>query len=204
MELLDQPGPDAAARVVTPSRIPQLGAGPYDRPVHDAPRRSDFKRKTLTAEGFTGWVGFDELRPGGSAVVEHAPGTYVVYRVSGSTPVFLTANPAGRFKGRDPTVPLLCLEANWVDGARVIYIGKADNLAVRVPCMAAYGDGMRVAHEGGRLVWQLADSADLLFAWRPLRDGFATARADEVDMIALFRQVYGKSPFANDPDRIGR
>ena len=164
----------------------------------------DFEREALTAAGYHGWVVRNDLRPAGRAVVEPDPGTYVVYRATTVDPAFLDANPAGRFKGRDPTVGRAALRANWVDGACVLYIGKADSLTVRVRAMAAYGAGVRAAHQGGRLVWQLADAADFLFAWRPLRDGFDSARADEVDMIARFRATYGKPPFANDPDRLGR
>ncbi len=172
--------------------------------MHDPPRHSDFTREALTADGYRGWVVFTELRPGGSAVVEPDPGTYVVYRSTAGDPGFLTANPAGRFKNRDPTVGLDALEANWVDGAHVLYIGKADSLTVRVRAMAAFADGVRTGHWGGRLAWQLADASEFLFAWRPLREGFPTALADETEMVGLFRRAYGRSPFANNPDRLGR
>jgi hypothetical protein len=33
----------------------------------------------------------------------------------------------------------------------------------------AIGAGVRAAHRDGRLVWQLADAAEFLFGWRPLR-----------------------------------
>jgi hypothetical protein len=172
--------------------------------VHDRPERSDFSRQALTDRGYGGWVPLRELRPGGTATVEGVPGTYVVVRPSDDAPVFLAVSPAGCFKGRDPSVPVDQLRANWVDGATTLYIGKADNLTDRVRSMAAFGDGRPQAHYGGRLVWQLADAAAFLFAWRPLRLGFTTARGDEVDMIERFRSAYGKPPFANDPQRHGR
>lgn len=172
--------------------------------MQDPPRCSDFTHKALVRDGYDGWVVFPELRPGGGAVIDGEPGTYVVYHMTDAPPVFLDANPAGPFKGRDPTVPAEHLKANWVGGAHVLYIGKANSLKVRVCAMAAYGAGKRVGHEGGRLVWQLADAADLLFAWRPLRKRFATALADEVDMIEQFCSAYGKPPFANAPDRLGK
>jgi hypothetical protein len=172
--------------------------------MHTPARRRDFTRTALTADSYGGWVVSTELRPGGGAVVDEGPGTYVVYRVTDAEPVFLDANPGGRFKGRDPSVPLEHLKANWVAGAHVVYIGKADNMTVRVRAMAAFGARVRAAHWGGRLVWQLADSRELLFAWRPLRAAFSTALADEVDMIRLFCVAYGRPPFANSPNAIGR
>ncbi|CAM4413263.1 hypothetical protein NONI108955_26070 [Nocardia ninae] len=43
------------------------------------------------------------------------------------------------------------------------------------------------------MIWQLADSAELLVGWRPTDD----ARATEKAMIAEFVATYGKRPFAN-------
>ena len=146
---------------------------------------------------------FSALRPGGPGTVDSEGGTYVVLRVTGDPPAFLHISPAGHFKGVDPTVSPGQMLANWVNGSRVLYIGKADHLDVRLRCMAAFGAGKRVAHWGGRLLWQLKESADLLVAWRPARAGF-TPKTDEHDMIERFRLAYGKPPFANYPDRMGR
>jgi hypothetical protein len=52
------------------------------------------------------------------------------------------------------------------------------------------------------LIWQLADSVELRVAWKP------TAGLDpkhvEGKLISEFREIYGKPPFANDPQLLGR
>jgi hypothetical protein len=86
--------------------------------------RDTFARARLEKAGFIGWLTFDELR----AELNEVPageGVYVVWRAAADQPEFLDANPGGRFKGRDPTVGEDALQANWVDGAEVVYIGKA-------------------------------------------------------------------------------
>lgn len=173
--------------------------------MHDPSRRTDFTRAVLTAEGYEGWTTFGSLRPRRANIrIPPDGGTYVVLRVSNGPPVFLRVNPAGLHKGQDPTIPLAHLKANWVDKARVLYIGKAENLDTRIRAMAAFGAGKRSSHFGGRLVWQLAEAPMLLLAWRHTRPGFDTPLDDETDMIRRFRTAYSKPPFANRPHLLGR
>jgi hypothetical protein len=49
----------------------------------------------------------------------------------------------------------MALIANWVDGAEVVYIGKADQLKRRLTQFADFGGGKPIGHWGGRLIWQL-------------------------------------------------
>jgi hypothetical protein len=129
-----------------------------------------------------------------------AGGVYVVPR-NGGEPDFLAVNNGGRFKGRDPSVSRDALRANWVVGASVIYIGKADNLKRRLWELMRFGAGEPVGHWGGRLIWQLADSDSLLVAWAETPG--QVPREVESTMITAFWAAWGKPPFANEPHRLG-
>jgi hypothetical protein len=156
-----------------------------------------FTRPGLVKVGFVGWRRWDELRASNFGEVPQAPASYVVYRESVAAPVFLPASPAGWFKDKNPSVTVTRLEAEWVEGEHVVYIGKADVARRRLGQYARFGAGDPVGHWGGRLIWQLADSADLLVAWRVLA-GVGTARADEKRLLARFGEVDdGRRPFAN-------
>jgi hypothetical protein len=161
-----------------------------------------FTRERLECDGFVGWRTFDDLRSDRLAAVPQEGGVYVVVRSSLKEPAFLEANPGGRFKGRDPTVDSAALQANWVNGAEVVYIGKANSLKRRLGEFERFGGGGPIGHWGGRLIWQLADSGGLLVAWKPTpgRD----SKAVETKLIADFREIFGKPPFANEPHLLGR
>jgi hypothetical protein len=57
-------------------------------------------------------------------------GVYVIYRDDAEVPAYLDRSPAGTFRG-DPSVNRESLEANWVPGAQVLYIGKANHGRLR-------------------------------------------------------------------------
>lgn len=61
----------------------------------------DWTLEGLASTGFEGFVTFADL-PGTS--VPSAAGVYVVLRKHEGGPEFLDASPAGRFKGKDPSV----------------------------------------------------------------------------------------------------
>jgi hypothetical protein len=151
----------------------------------------------LERVGFVGWQTWGELGSSHFSAVPNGPAAYVLYRPSTSEPFFLAANPGGRFKQRDPTVAVDKLKAKWVAGAHVIYIGKADLASRRLADFARFGAGEPVGHWGGRYVWQLADSAELLVAWQAITWG-EPARGYEKRLLARFSKLYGKvRPFAN-------
>jgi hypothetical protein len=161
--------------------------------------RDAWTRSELELSGFEGWITFAGLA-GPLGQLTSAGGVYLVFR-SGGEPRFLLANPGGRFKGRDPSISDDALRANWVTGAEILYIGKADNLRRRLREYARFGEGAPIGHWGGRLIWQLEDSAELLVAWRETPG--LVPRDVEAEMIAAFRAEFGKPPFANDPHRLG-
>jgi hypothetical protein len=130
---------------------------------------------------------------------------YIVLRERLDLPEFLQINPGGRFKGQDPTVSPEALNANWVTGASVLYIGKAkiERLRTRLREFADFGAGRPIGHWGGRLIWQLSDSGELLAAWKETPVG-VDPKLVEAELIARFRSAYGKPPFANNPHLLGR
>jgi len=156
-----------------------------------------FGRSDLEATGFVGWQTWGELRANELVAVPRDPAAYVVYRTSASESDFLTVNPGGHHKGQDPTVSVGELKANWVSDTHVVYIGKADVATRRLKDFAAFGAGRPVGHKGGRYIWQLADSDDLLVAWHAI-SWEELARYYEKRLLAHFADLHnGSRPFAN-------
>lgn len=159
----------------------------------------DWSKEALTHAGFSGFVPFKDLEV---ADVPINPGVYVVIRPTATVPRFISVSPAGWFKGKDPSVPIAALEESWVPDAPLLYIGKANGgstgrrgLRKRLDEYRRHGAGNPVGHWGGRYIWQLADSDDLLVGWKTTAD--SVARELERDMIAEFKATYTKRPFAN-------
>jgi hypothetical protein len=158
----------------------------------------------LSREGLqtAGFEGFVPLSTVDAALIPRSPGVYVVLRAEQSRPVFLERSVAGRFKGKDPTVAVSTLMSKWVSGTDVVYIGKADarkrggGLRQRIQEYQRFGAGKAVGHAGGAYIWQLADSASLLIAWRATGPDEAPPEV-KADMIDAFVQDYGALPFAN-------
>jgi hypothetical protein len=124
-------------------------------------------------------------------------GVYVVLRDSAEKHEFLATSGAGWFKNRDPSYPENIVNAAWVEGARVMYIGKAEGargLRQRIRQLVEFGFGKQIGHRGGRMLWHLKDYASLLIRWYECED----ADAMETLLISQFKSVYDDArPFAN-------
>ena len=151
--------------------------------------------------GFVGFKTAPELRKSDLAEVLEVPGVYMVLRNPSVPPVFSEKSTGGHFKGKDSAVAIEVLERNWVNGAAVIYIGKAGGgsssatLRRRLKSFLRFGEGHPVGHWGGRFIWQLQDAGSLLFCWRHVGD--SDARELERDLIRDFVRMFGTRPFAN-------
>ena len=157
-------------------------------------------RQAFETKGFTGWVPLlaflDQPR------LPNAPGVYAVEYSGGKPQAWPDKSCGGWHKGRNPAVTVDQLSANWVDDASIVYIGMSTRpLAARLGEFVKFGHGKAIGHWGGRLIWQLPEPSRLHVGWLEL-DGIAP-RSREAELIAEFRGIYGKPPFANDPHKWG-
>lgn len=158
--------------------------------------------KDLHDLGFIGGLTVGTLRQDMSNVPD-IPAVYALVRRSTLPPVYLPQNTGPVGHRGDPTVALDVLDSNWVDGAEVVYIGKASlrragtALRKRLREYIRFGEGRANNHWGGRLVWQLGDAADLVVYWKPHPD----PRKYETELLGEFRRRIGdRRPFANLSD----
>lgn len=187
----------SSSTVVGSSVRRQGGSAASPSPSPGFPLPISFSRTALESVGFVGWATWPILRRSDYLPIPARPGAYVVYRQATAAPTFVHPSPAGWFKGEDPTVPETRLRTEWVDGAHVVYIGKADELRTRLTQFGRFGSGEPVGHRGGRLTWQLADADDLLVAWHEITWA-ETARDYERRLLSAFvSQHDGRRPFAN-------
>ena len=49
-------------------------------------------------------------------------------RMSDCPPKFLVKSTGGTFKKKDPTCPAEFVFENWIEGAQVVYVGKASGM----------------------------------------------------------------------------
>lgn len=131
------------------------------------------------ANGFDCWslIAFKDALTVGALKVNACAGVpdeadvYVVLYEEVELPKFLAVGTGGKFKGRDPNVSPEKLQAKWIGGERVAYIGQAGRdasaaaLRKRLRQLLAFGEGKPAAHRGGRYLWQLADSDKLKICW---------------------------------------
>lgn len=145
-------------------------------------------------ELLTSFVGFVPFRRLTAIKPPDDPGVYVIVRKDPHAPSFRERSIGGHFKGKDPTVEVSVLEDKWVEGATVLYIGKATSLRKRLDQYRRFGEGARVGHWGGRYIWQCEDCDDFLVAWQVTDED---PREVELRLLARFVDEYGRSPFAN-------
>ncbi len=155
---------------------------------------SGFERKDLEAVGLEGWLPVS-VASTDQGMAPSSPGVYVVFSEHSGPGEFLSTNPAGWHKGRDPTVPSTLLEERWIADAGVLYFGHTMNLRKRLNQLHRFSSGEPVAHYGGRLLWQVSFSDEYVVAWK------ATSEEDRTtvkkSLIRQFKQKFGRQPFAN-------
>ena len=162
------------------------------------------EKEQLQRCGFEGFMTVQELMNSWKDIPKEM-GVYVVLREKSEKPVILEKRPFACQEERYPSYPKSELEAKWVDGTQIVYIGKAGGsdqktgLHKRLSTYIRFGKGQKAAHGGGRSIWQLADATDLVVCWRVLSE--EEPRCFEERMISEFREAHsGMRPFANRKD----
>ncbi len=157
---------------------------------------------SLETDGYTGFLTVGQLHRSGCFEVPEERGLYVALARSEAPHGFLSQSTAPVWRGLDPTLPVEALTARWVEGACLLYVGRAPGPGVRtrlrqrIKRLLRFGHGSVVAHWDGRLLWQLRESSRLVIAWRVCNELEDPARL-EVDLLARFERTYGALPFAN-------
>ena len=157
----------------------------------DFPIPATWDRPGLEAVGFEGFLPFQALP---TVPLPKSPGIYIVLRSANTEPTLLSSNPAKKQKGKDPSYLVEKLQAKWVPGCTIVYIGKANPKKGLHGRLTQYRK-MAANHWGGRAIWQLADAADLFVAWieTPGHDPGVV----EDSYIRAFKITHGNLPFAN-------
>lgn len=153
----------------------------------------------IKKEGFTGFKKMSELIID-SSLIPKTKGVYLVLCLD-NKPEFLSIGTGGHFKGKNPNVSVNELKTNWVDKTIVVYIGKAGKdgskatLQSRLRQYFGFGQGGNIGHWGGRLIWQLKNSQNLVVCWKALPT--EDPRAIEENLIQQFVSKFSNRPFAN-------
>lgn len=136
-------------------------------------------------------------------IIPESPGIYVVLGNYPEIPEFLEKGTGPEFhlnKGipKAMNYPVPKLENKWVDDTLIMYIGKTDEtLLNRISTYVKFGMGRDVAHRGGRAIWQLPDSDQLLIGWKKI-EGAVNASTVEKNLLQEFKKRHNEMlPFAN-------
>jgi hypothetical protein len=153
----------------------------------------------ISIAGFSDPTTVAELRMTRCANVPSHTGIYLIERDAEGAPKFRIPSTGGWFNGLDPDYPPDIIQANWVVGGHIVYVGKAAGLVGlrrRLRQFIDFGCGKPVPHRGGRLLWHLQDSDELLVRWRTCAPHEAE-RAETTAITDFKRSHRGLRPFAN-------
>ncbi|QKJ31332.1 hypothetical protein HQ865_16705 [Mucilaginibacter mali] len=151
----------------------------------------------LKHEGFEGFKTIQELN-NNHDIIPKQKGVYFILNDKTIEPVFLETGCGGYYKQKNPNVIPEVLKKNWVKHTHTLYIGKANNLRRRLKLYLDFGKGRPVSHQGGRYIWQLSHSDDLIVCWKILDS--EVPRSIEEELIRSFKSQFGDRPFANLQD----
>src|SRR5688572_22958978 len=119
----------------------------------------------LLQHGYLGFKTIGELQSD-RTLIPDIRGTYLILKLQNHSAGFLQIGTGGYFKGKNPNVPILILQESWIEETIVVYIGKATSLKKRLRQYFSFGQGKSIGHYGGRYIWQLKYSSDLIVCWK--------------------------------------
>ena len=158
-------------------------------------------KEDLEKEGFTGFKTIRTLMEDRQCIPKEK-GVYAVLYIKNKVPTFISRGTGGFFKEKDPNDEIKKLQDKWIDNTHIIYIGKAGGsdqkatLYKRIEQYIKFGQGKKSPHWGGRYIWQLKDSDELIISWKVLPND--EPRDIESEMIQKFKKCHqNKLPFAN-------
>ncbi len=161
----------------------------------------DFSSKDeIKNAGFRGFRTVQELWNDTSSIPANK-GVYMVLVCGDGKLEFVNPGTGGFFKDKDPNVSLNVLRQNYDPDTIVLYIGKAGaqggkaTLRSRLNQYLRFGQGKKVGHWGGRLIWQIESHADLVICWKPTPED--DPRQVERGLIKDYENQFGRLPFAN-------
>mgnify|MGYP000002616320 FL=1 len=153
--------------------------------------------QTLKKDGFEGFISVENLMKSHKIIPTYR-GVYLFLRLNNSEPEFLEQGTGGFFKRKtpkNPNVSVAELRDNWISNEAIVYIGKGKSLKTRLSSYLRFGEGKFATHWGGRYIWQLKDSRELIVCWKTMDED---PRVVEEKMIAKFKEEHGgRRPFAN-------
>ena len=168
----------------------------------------DFDTTFLSNNGFIHSIAINHLMDNLSArkSIPRVKGVYVVASERLVKKEFLKVGTGGRFRKKDWNVGIEKLDQSWGDNSRIFYIGQAggfikgepikSELYTRIKDLVRFVDGHGAPHTGGRYLWQLACSRELLVYYKNC-PGMENPREIEKQLIKEYKDYYGKRPFAN-------
>ena len=148
--------------------------------------------------------------------VPAAGGVYAVITPDSAMPEFIMWQYGNYYKKKDKKTgienikPLMysiaVLEDSWISDTSIIYFGKADDLHKRIndyiryynklqECQHTHEQLNKVAHRGGRSIWQIKGAENLIIAWMLTPN--ETPKLVEAGLIKTFKEKHGCRPFAN-------
>jgi len=151
--------------------------------------------------GFQGFCTIESLMASSCSEVPIQSGVFLVVWPSDSIPDFLKQSAAGDFKGRNPSLPEETLHDRWVQGAKVVFVGRAggetqdETLQWRLRQYMRAGQGRAVGRLGESLIWQIRDCYQMQVCW--VTSGADNPADLEKSLLVLFEDTYGSLPFAN-------